>query len=310
MFDVRTLDYFLAAVTRGSLRAAAQELGVTQPALTKAIRRLEDSFGAPLFDRQARGVTPTVYGIAVLRHAKDVKAALGAAREEVEALRSGSAGLVKIGAGPSWQELILPEAITELRVSRPGVRVHIVGGGDDQLKEQLKSGGLDFVLAAVPETPRLEPELTWWPLMADQYCVIADVGHPLRRQAEVRPEDLMAYPWILPPATSYMVGRLNHLLRAAGLPPPIPSIETDVIALKLALMRNSDYLSYHAEAHLAGSTAHFIQPIDVPATRTLRHAGLIHRRNIDSGPAVKALVEILVRRCAGLNRRPGERAQR
>ena len=76
----------------------------------------------PLFDRQARGVTPTVYGTAVLRHAKDVKAALGAAWEEVEALRTGSAGLVKIGAGPSWQDAVLPEAIAELRTSRPGVR--------------------------------------------------------------------------------------------------------------------------------------------------------------------------------------------
>ena len=211
MFDLRTVDYFLTAVARGSLRAAAQDLGITQPALTKAIRRLEDSFGAPLFDRKARGVTPTVYGTALLRHARDVKAAMGAAWDEVEALRTGSAGLVKIGAGPSWQDAVLPEAIAELRATRPGVRVHVTGGGDDQLKEQLKSGALDFVLAAVPETPRLEPELAWQPLLADEYCVIADVGHPLRERDEIRPEDLLGYPWILPPATTYMVGRLRHL---------------------------------------------------------------------------------------------------
>jgi DNA-binding transcriptional LysR family regulator len=298
MFDLRTVDYFLTAVARGSLRAAAQDLGVTQPALTKAIRRLEDSLGVPLFDRKARGVAPTVYGAALLRHARDVKATLGAAREEVEALRSGGAGLVKIGAGPSWQEMILPGAITDLRQSRPGVRVHVIGGGDDQLKEYLKSGALDFVLAAVPETSRLEPELAWQPLMADQYCVIADVAHPLRKQPSVRPEDLLTFPWILPPATSYMVGRLHHLLRAAGLPPPIPSIETDVIALKLALMQNSDYLSYHAEAHLALSGADFIAPIEVPGTRTVRHAGLIYRRGIEVSPAVEALVTILERHCA------------
>jgi DNA-binding transcriptional LysR family regulator len=302
MFDWRTVDYFLTVVARGSLRAAARDLGVTQPALTKAIRRLEDSFGAPLFDRQARGVTPTVYGTAVLRHAKDVKAALGAAQEEVEALRTGSAGLVKIGAGPSWQDAVLPEAISELRTRRPRVRVHVMGGGDDQLKEHLKSGALDFVLAVVPETPRLEPELTWQPLLADEYCVIADARHPLRYQALVRPEDLLAYPWILPAATTYMVGRLQHLLRAAGLPPPVPAIETDVIALKFALMRNSDYLSYHAAAHLAGISPAFITPLNVPGTSALRQAGLINRRGIDFSPAAKTLIEILERRCVELRR--------
>ena len=280
------------------MRAAAQELGVTQPALTKAIRRLEDSFGAPLFDRRARGVAPTVYGTALLRHAKDVKAALQAAQEEVDALRSGGAGLVKIGAGPSWQDAVLPDAIAELRANRPGVRIHVTGGGDDQLKEQLKSGALDFVLAAVPETPRLEPELAWQPLMADEYCVIADAGHPLRRRRRVRADDLLGYPWILPPATTYMVGRLQHMLRAAGLPAPVPAVETDVIPLKFALMRGSWYLSYHAAAHLRALDPGFIAPIEVPGTRAVRQAGLINRRGGDVSPAAEALIDILQRRCS------------
>jgi DNA-binding transcriptional LysR family regulator len=298
MHDLRTIDYFLAAVARRSLRAAAQELGVTQPALTKAIRRLEDSFGAPLFDRQARGVTPTVYGTALLRHAKDIKAALHAAREEVDALRTGGAGLVKIGAGPSWQDAVLPNAIAELRTTRPGVRIHVTGGGDDQLKEQLRSGALEFILAAVPETPRIEPELAWNPLLADEYCVVADVGHPLRRRRNVKAEDLLAYPWILPPATTYMVGRLQHVLRVAGLPAPVPAIETDVIPLKFALMRGSLYLSYHAAAHLTALDPGFIAPIDAPGTRAVRQAGLINRRGADLTPAAKALIGILQLRCS------------
>jgi DNA-binding transcriptional LysR family regulator len=298
MIDLRTLEYFLVAAGRRSLRAAAQDLGITQPALTKAIRRLEESFGVPLFDRQARGVSPTVYGNALLRHARDVKAALGAACEEVEALRSGSAGFVKVGAGPSWQDAVLPEAIAELRTDNPKIRVHVTGAGDNQLKEQLKSGALDLVLAAVPETPRLEPELAWRPLLADEYCVIADVRHPLRKRKMMRPEDLLAYPWILPSSSTYMVGRLHHLLQAARVPMPVPAIETDVISLKLALMRGSDYLSYHAAAHLASMDSGRIQPLDVPGTRAVRHAGLITRQGIELGPAAQALVAILDRRCA------------
>jgi DNA-binding transcriptional LysR family regulator len=114
----------------------------------------------------------------------------------------------------------------------------------------------------------------------------------------MRPEDLLAYPWILPSSSTYMVGRLHHLLQAARVPMPVPAIETDVISLKLALMRGSDYLSYHAAAHLASMDSGRIQPLDVPGTRAVRHAGLITRQGIELGPAAQALVAILDRRCA------------
>src|SRR5690242_7058349 len=153
MVEVRHLDYFVAVVEQGSLRGAAQKLGVTQPALTKAIRRLEDSFGVPLFDRQARGMALTAYGTALLRHARDLQTSTQAAWDEITALRSGVAGLVKVGAGPSWQDSVLPEAIRELRVHRPGVRVQVFGASDDQLKTMLQGGAVDLVLAAVPDTP-------------------------------------------------------------------------------------------------------------------------------------------------------------
>ena len=87
--ELRTVDYFLAAAEQGSLRGAAQRLGVTQPALTKAIRRLEDEAGVVLFDRKARGVSLTVYGEAMLRHARNLRASLRDAQEEIAGLRSG-----------------------------------------------------------------------------------------------------------------------------------------------------------------------------------------------------------------------------
>jgi DNA-binding transcriptional LysR family regulator len=108
------------------------------------------------------------------------------------------------------------------------VRVQAVGGSDHEVKAQLKGGGLDLVLAAVPDTPRLEPGLRWRSLLSDEYCVIADAGHPLFARPEVRLEDVLSYPWILPSAASYMVERLRLLLRSRGLPAPEPAIETDV----------------------------------------------------------------------------------
>jgi hypothetical protein len=95
-----------------------------------------------------------------------------------------------------------------------------------------------------------------------------------------------------------MVGRLQHVLRVAGLPAPVPAIETDVIPLKFALMRGSQYLSYHAAAHLTALDPGFIAPIDVPETRAVRQAGLINRRGADLSPAARTLIGILQRLCS------------
>ena len=291
--EFRNLDYFLRVVDAGSLRGAAHGLQVTQPALTKAVRRLEDSLGVPLFTRQARGVTLTIYGESLLRHARELKRSQEIARDEIDALRTGVSGLIRIGIGPSWQEAIVPDAITELCATRPGVRVHVAGGGDDSLKALLKAGTLDMVIAAVPETPRLEPAFVSIPLLSDVYRVVADAAHPLHAQESATLEDLLLYPWILPAAASHMVQRLRLLFRSHGLPAPAPVIETDVIPLKFALMRGSAYLTVHAAAHLAICNPGFLVPLHTPQARIRREAGIITRRGEAPSPTGEAFTQIL-----------------
>lgn len=291
--EFRNLDYFLRVVDAGSMRAAAHGLRVTQPALTKAVRRLEDSLGVPLFTRQARGVTLTIYGESLLRHARELKRAQEIARDEIDALRTGVSGLIRIGIGPSWQEAIVPDAITELCATRSGVRVHVAGGSDDTLKALLKAGSLDMVIAAVPETPRLEPAFVSIPLLSDVYRVFADTGHKLHTQESATLEDLLLYPWILPSPASHMVQRLRLLFRSHGLPAPAPVIETDVIPLKFALMRGSAYLTVHAAAHLALCNPGFLLALHTPEARIRREAGIIRRRGEAPSPTGEAFIQIL-----------------
>jgi LysR family transcriptional regulator of gallate degradation len=238
--DLRAVEYFAAVAERGTLRAAAAGLGISQPALTKAIRRLEDELGVILFDRQARGVTLTAYGRSLRRNTRNLQASFREAREEIAALRAGIAGRVRIGAGPSWERSVLPQAIARFTADRPAVQLHVVGGADDALKAQLRAGELDFVLAATPDAPQLEPDLDWRPLMADDYRVIAAADHPLHgRPLHGRHNptlaDLLGYPWILPSAGTQMAERLRVIFRAHGLPPPEPVIETDIVNLSSSL---------------------------------------------------------------------------
>lgn len=295
--DLRAIEYFAAAAERGTLRGAAARLGISQPALTKAIRRLEDEVGVVLFDRQARGVMLTAYGRTLLRHARNLQASLKEAREEIAALRAGIAGRIRIGAGPSWERIVLPRAIARFTAGRPGVQIHVLGGTDDALKAQLRAGDLDFVLAAIPDAPQLEPDLHWRPLMADDYRVIAAAHHPLHARKRTALRDLLDYPWILPSATTQMAERLRIIFRAHGLPPPEPVIETDIVSLKLELMRNSDYLSFHAAAHLREIDPGRFRPLDVPDATWRRRAGIITQRRNEPNPAASVLIGIIETIC-------------
>ncbi len=296
--ELRALEWFVAVAEYGSMRGAARHLGVTQPALTKAIRRLEDETGVILLHRRARGVTLTAYGQALLRHAGSVRASLRDAREELSALRIGMAGHVRVGAGPAWHRAVLPEAIAAFRAERPLVRIQLLGGLDESLKAQLRAGVLDFVLAALPDAPQFDPDLVRKALLTDEYRVVAARHHPLRRRNKIALADLIEFPWILPSAATYLAERLRVLFRAQGLPPPDAVIETDITGLKLALMRDGPYLSFQATGHLENLEAWHIQPLEVPSATWRRQAGVIMRRGTSPSPAAAALIRTIETVCA------------
>lgn len=307
--ELRAVDQVLAVAEHGSLSAAAAVLGLSQPALTKAIRRLEEECGAILFERGARGVRPTQEGEAFLRHARNLRATMRAASLELEALRRGAAGRLRIGAGPSWQGMLLPEAIAAFRTRHTEVRIQVVGGMDAALKALLRAGELDFVLAAVGEASAdAAPDLMQRVLLSDRYRVVAATAHPLRARPSVAIADLLDFPWILPAPGTYLVERLQAIFRAEGLAGPEPAVETDSQALRFALMRSGDFLSFQAEGQLAALAVPDIRPLDVAGASWRRGTGIVTRRGVAHSAAAATLIgiiEALAAEQAGAGRRAG-----
>ncbi len=298
--EIRAINYFLAVVESGSLTAAAKRLDLTQPALTKAIRRLEDETGAPLFERGARGVVLTASGETFLRHARTVRSTMAFASNELEALREGRAGVVRIGAGQSWLIENLPEMIRIFRRAFPDVRLHVRGGLDGQLRAALRTTPLDFLLTAISEEGE-EPDLVCTPLLADDYKVIAGNRHPLRKKPVVYLRDLLDYPWIMPGPTAYMTLRLEAMFRAAGLPPPDSVIETsELIQFKITLMREApemNYLSFHEVRDLKANASRGLSPLPVVGISLRRSTGIVTRRGIIPNPPAVEFAKIVSRVC-------------
>jgi DNA-binding transcriptional LysR family regulator len=304
--DFRALHQFIIVVEEGSMRSAAARLDLTQPALTKAVRRLEDELGVQLLERSASGVRPTVFGEAFLRHARALRATCVEATSEMRQLRAGKAGQVRLGAGPSWHGKLLPAAVGLFRESHPDVALVIRQGMDSVLKPLLREGKLDFVLAAIPETAH-DADLDSIALIHDDYVIYAEPTHPLAGREEVALADLVDWPWILPPAGTLMRERMTACFRAQGLTMPEPAIETDNMELRVTLMSGGPFLTCNAGRHLADELGRPLTLLPVSADLGSRAAGVVTRKGIEPHAAaasfIEAVVEIAAQRDASVAER-------
>jgi DNA-binding transcriptional LysR family regulator len=291
--DLRLLTYFCRTAELGGISRAASALNIAQPTLSKAIQLLEHQLGVPLFTRGPQGVTPTLFGERLLRHARLVTAQVNAAASEIESLRTGKAGEVRIGAGPSWLRRVLPLAVAQALAERPDVRITVTGGFDETLLGGLDDGSLDVVVAEVP----LEgdhPDYAVEVLTRDRLVVCCRVGHPLTAVAApgLAPSlaDVLAQPWALPPPHTQARRKLDGRLRSLGLPSPRAVTVSTSLAFILSLVNCSDALTYTTFSALATPDGQGLVALDVPAIAAEREAGLIFRRLQVITPATEHVV--------------------
>lgn len=291
--DLSQLRYFNAAARHGSFSAAAKALRVTQPGLTKAVRRLEASLDCTLFQRLPRGVALTQQGHALLRHASRLEVQLEDAREEMRALKGGAFGDLRIGAGPSWLSRALPRIVAELSHAYPKLSFHVVGGYNSVLLDALSGGALDLVVSALPD--RCPSGLEAIPLTTDTISAVARRSHPLCSKRRLQPSSTLAYPWILPGRDVLLRARLEALFRVAGLEPPPAKIEADSISFIGAVLRDSDMLSF-ATSQVLRSEMGGVAPLQIPGLTMTRSAGILLRSTMGITPATRAFIAAIKQR--------------
>lgn len=295
--NLRQLEYFLVVARTGSFTAAAAELQLAQPTLTKSIKGLEGELGATLFERLPRGVTLTLAGAVLKRHAERVDVQVSDAVKELKAITSGANGHVSIGAGPAWLRRLLPEAVASAVTDNPALRVRVLGGFDDVLLKALRAGELDFVVAELPAEENA-PDLELEALTSDHLHVFCRASHPLAGGGPIAMAELLPYPWVMPPASTRAQQRLNALFATADLPSPRISVETESMAFLLNMLAGFDALTFTVSSTARLVEADGLVLLDVPEISAERAAGLIKRRGSWLSPAAGAVIEALKRQCA------------
>jgi DNA-binding transcriptional LysR family regulator len=200
-FDLnfRHLQAFVTVARLNSFTRAARLLHLSQPALTKHVRQLEETLGVRLFDRNTRTV-------ALTRMGADLNPVIGQLLREIEgvifntrALAARSRGIIRVAALPSLCSTLLPVALARFRALHPGVSVVLRDVVAQRVVALVKAGEVDFGVGSAPDGV---PDVRFSPLLSDRMVVAFPAGHPLEKSKTVKLKQLVHVPLVLTAADS------------------------------------------------------------------------------------------------------------
>jgi DNA-binding transcriptional LysR family regulator len=291
--DVRQLRNALAVIERGSIGKAAERLRISQPALTKSIRRLEDELQVKLFERNSRGMQPTVYGECLRSHARAISSGLNQLRADLQALKSGAQGIVEVGAPPIVAPEVFPKAIAKLNKECPQVLVRLNTELSPQLIRAVQAGTLDFVVSFM--TSDTAPAgCSQKFLFNDQLVVAARAGHPITRAKRVSVRDTAEWSWILPHRGNLHRQRLELAFEAEGLSLPPPVIECNSVPFLKAALRETDCVTLISKLSVKSEEkTGLIKTVELASEFMTRQIGITWRDDRGLSVAAQKLMAIV-----------------
>ncbi|MEU8893387.1 LysR substrate-binding domain-containing protein [Streptomyces sp. NPDC048442] len=287
----RHLTLLVAIVQHGGVARAAESLHLTQPAATRTLRELEAIADLPLFMREPRGMRPTVYGEALVGHARAVITEVRRAGEHLEGLRQGHEGTVTVGTLLAGANVLLPRAVARLKRERPRLTVVVREGTLDVLHPALLGGELDVIVGRVGPAPKEGERLHQRMLYRERIMLAVRAGHPLLADPAASLTGTLTYPWILPVDQTALRQELSALFVERGLALPADRVECTSILTMRALLLQTDMVALLPELVLRDDERLAALPVELPSVgRTVGTTEAAHRTRT---PALQALLHHL-----------------
>lgn len=277
--DLRQLRYFIALTEYRSFVRAAEAMGITQPAFSRAIQGLEQEFGCALVDRGNKALQPTPEGQVVLQHARRLVQGAAQLSNDVLQMTKLDAGELHFGSGPALAARLVPDALQQFITHHPGIRTELLVDNAERLGQALRREQIEFFVDDIRPF-EADPNFHTEPLNPRPGLFFCRPGHPLLAKDSLSTNDLFAYPLASALLTPGVRKRLANL---SGRSDFIPHLQTEHLAVLRSVVLASDTLGSASEEAVAE---------DLAAGRLVR----LHWRNLPPG------LEVLSVRCGVISR--------
>lgn len=281
MMKISQLRSFLSVAEHGSIRGAARALGITQPAVTQAMRELEASLEVPLLQRSTLGVELTVYGKSLARRGNLINREIEQALAEISQLRDGSTGLVSVAMSTAVALHLLPKGFADFRAKFPLVELRLSEASLPSTLPRLVDGSVDFMVSHL--LPGTLPGWHVQPLYSTSMVVAARKGHPVHAAVDV--EGFAGWEWLLPYDGS-APDLLERLFSHRHIPIPKRIVRCSSSAMGLKLVGSSDLVGVFVDTMVVPEFPHYgIEKVPFPDPLAFLEVSVISRPGAILSPA-------------------------
>ncbi len=291
--DPRHLTQLSMIVESGSFQTAADRLGLSQPALSRNIRSLEQRIGAPVFDRSARKAVPTDLGLRLAQSGLTIRVAEEQAQAYSQLVSTGAAGELRIGAPPIIAGQFLTDHIAQFVSDRPDCKLELRVGLVHELRTLLERAQIDLVIGPRGLTDSVADSV-FLPLVDDRVGILCRVGHPLLKKPKLTARDFEAQSWVAHSRGSMLRRQTEGALIAMGLEQIHITIETDSIRSVLEIVASTDLISTMPRETTRPYLSKRLRFVDFDHPQFHRPIGAIRRRTAPANAIVDAFLKLLV----------------
>ena len=190
--ELDLLRYFLRVAERGNFTRAAEDLALSQPALSRSIQKLEEELGQPVFERKTRSVSLTEAGVLLQSRAQQVLTILDDTKAEIT--DDGQSGRVRVGAIPTIAPYFLPDALRQFATEFPKATLIVQEDTTEELLKSCTQGEIDLAILALPIPAKY---LEFEELLEEELLLVLPVDHPLVSKPKIRLTDVEPFPFVL-----------------------------------------------------------------------------------------------------------------